>query len=75
MRYTVTVKAVYIQEVEIEADDDMAAESLAIRAFEPDSDSLFSIDVFGLSPWRPDSPLEDILHDEYRQRELDEKHT
>ena len=75
MRYTVTVKAVYIQEVEIEADDDMAAESLAIRAFVPDGDSLFSIDVFGLSPWRPDSPLEDILHDEYRQRELDEKHT
>lgn len=72
MKYTVTVKAVYIQEVEIEADDDLAAESLAIRAFEPDSDSLFSIDVFGLSPWRPDSQLEDILHDQYRQRELDE---
>ena len=71
MRYTVTVKAVYIQEVEIEADDDMAAESLAIRAFEPDGDSLFSIDVFGLSPWRPDSPLEDILHDQYVQQRID----
>ena len=74
MRYTVTVKAVYIQEVEIEADDDMAAESLAIRAFEPDSDSLFSIDVFGLSPWRPESPLEDILRDQDVQKALDEDH-
>ena len=72
-KYTVTVKAVYIQEVEIEADDDMAAEKLAIREFEPDGDCLFSIDVFGLSPWRPDSPLEDILRDEYVQRELDGK--
>ena len=69
--YTVTVKAVYVQEVDIEAEDEQIAERLAMRQFEPDADSLFSIDVFGLSPWRPDSPLEDILHDQYRQRELD----
>ena len=72
-KYTVTVKAVYIQEVEIMADDDLSAEKLAIREFQPDGDSLFSIDVFGLSPWRPDSPLEDILRDESVQRELDEQ--
>ena len=71
--YTVTVKAVYIQEVEIMADDDLSAEKLAIREFQPDGDSLFSIDVFGLSPWAPDSPLEDILRDESVQRELDEQ--
>ena len=70
-KYTVTIKAVYIQEVEIEADDAMAAEKLAIREFEPVGDSLFSIDVFGLSPWRPDSPLEDILHDQYVQQRID----
>lgn len=72
-KYTVTVKAVYIQELEIEADDDLDADKVAIREFQPDSDNLFSIDVFGLSPWRPDSPLEDILRDEYVQRELDGK--
>lgn len=72
-KYTVTVKAVYIQELEVEADDDLDADKIAIREFQPDSDNLFSIDVFGLSPWRPDSPLEDILRDEYVQRELDGK--
>lgn len=72
-KYTVTVKAVYIQELEVEADDDLDADKVAIREFQPDSDNLFSIDVFGLSPWRPDSPLEDILRDEYVQRELDGK--
>lgn len=72
-KYTVTVKAVYIQELEVEADDGLDADKVAIREFQPDSDNLFSIDVFGLSPWRPDSPLEDILRDEYVQRELDGK--
>ena len=72
-KYTVTVKAVYIQELEVEADDDLDADKVAIREFQPDSDNLFSIDVFGLSLWRPDSPLEDILRDEYVQRELDGK--
>lgn len=72
-KYTVTVKAVYIQELEVEADDDLDADKVAIREFQPDGDNLFSIDVFGLSPWRPDSPLEDILRDEYVQRELDGK--
>ena len=70
-KYTVTVKAVYIQELEIEADDDIDADKVAIREFQPDSDNLFSIDVFGLSPWRPDSQLEDILHDQYVQQRID----
>jgi hypothetical protein len=70
--YTVTVKAVYMQEMTILADDMDAAEKLAIREFEPDGDSLFTIDVLGLSPWAPDSHLEDILHEQHRQRELDD---
>ena len=62
-KYTVTIKAVYIQEVEIEADDDMAADKLAIRAFEPDADCLFSIDVFGLDPRRPTDGREDYEYE------------
>lgn len=72
--YTITVKAVYMEEMTVLAEDDIAAEHIAITEFEPNPDSLFSIDVFGLSSWRPDSPLEDILRDQDVQRELDEKH-
>ena len=71
--YTVTIKAVYMEEMTIIADDRDEAERIAMAEFKPDGDNLYTIDVYGLSPWEPDSPLEDILHDQYKQRELDER--
>lgn len=73
MKYEVTIKTVYIQEVEVDADDELEAKEQALKQFYPDPAYIFSMDVFGLDPWRPDSPLEDILHDQYRQRELDDE--
>jgi hypothetical protein len=71
MKYTVTVKAVYVQEFEVEADDEMSAKHVAITDFEPDGDNLFSIDVFGLDPWRPTDHREDIEYERARQEEID----
>ena len=68
---TVTVKAVYMEEIEVEGCDVDEAYRNALSEFKPCSDTLFSIDVLGLSPWTPDSHEEDILRDEYVQRELD----
>lgn len=51
MKYTVTVRATYVREMEVEADDELSARHLAVSQFEPDGDDLFSIDVFGLDPW------------------------
>ena len=72
-RYTVTVRATYVREMEIEADDELAARHLAIGEFEPDDDDLFSIDVFGLDPWRPIDGREDYAYDIYKQKELDDE--
>lgn len=69
--YTVTVRTVYVQEMNIMADDSLEAERVAREEFEPDPDCIFSMDVFGLDPWEPDSPLEDILHDQYVQTRID----
>ena len=71
MRYTVTVRATYVRELEIEAEDDVAARLEAIRAFEPEPDDLFSLDVFGLDPWRPIDGREDYEYETYRQMEID----
>jgi len=72
-QYTVTVKAVYMQEVTVLAEDSIAAESLAIREFEPDADSLYTIDVFGLSPWAPEDGREDYEYETQRQKEIDDE--
>ena len=72
MKYTVTVKAVYVREIEIEADDEYAARHIAITEFEPEGDDLFSIDVFGLDPWRPIDDREDREYEQHRQRQIDE---
>lgn len=71
MKYTVTVRATYVRELEIEAEDDVAARLEAIKAFEPEPDDLFSLDVFGLDPWRPTDGREDYEYETYRQREID----
>ena len=73
MKYTVTVRATYVREMEIEAEDDMAARHIAIGEFEPDGDDLFSIDVFGLDPWRPTDGREDYEYEIHRQKELDDE--
>ena len=51
MKYKVTVKALYYDELEVEADYPEDAYKTAIKQFQPCADSLFSIDVFGLDPW------------------------
>lgn len=71
MKYTLTVRATYVRELEIEAEDDVAARLEAIRAFEPEPDDLFSLDVFGLDPWRPIDGREDYEYETYRQMEID----
>ena len=70
-KYIVTVRATYVREMEIEADDEVAARHIAIGEFEPDGDDLFSIDVFGLDPWRPIDDREDREYEAYRQEKLD----
>jgi hypothetical protein len=69
--YNVSVKASYYDDLEIEADDLDDARRKAIQSFSPCPDNLFSIDIYGLSPWDPKDQLEDIKHEEYRQREVD----
>ena len=71
--YAVTVRAVYVQEFEIRAVDEAEAKTLALKQFEPVPDDLFSIDVFGLDPWRPIDGREDYAHDIYKQKELDDE--
>lgn len=73
MKYTVTVRATYVREMEIEAEDDMAARHIAIGEFEPDGDDLFSIDVFGLDPWQPTDGREDYEYEIHRQKEIDDE--
>ena len=71
MKYTVTVRATYVREMEIEAEDELVARTEAIQQFEPNGDDLFSIDVFGLDPWRPIDDAEDRAYEQCRQEELD----
>lgn len=53
-KYEVQVKASYYDELVIEADSKKEAYRIAVQEFKPTSDNLFSIDVYGLSPWEPD---------------------
>ena len=71
MKYTVTVKAVYTQEMDVFAGDEVEARQIAIADFKPDGDNLFSLDVYGLDPWRPIDGREDYEYEQHRQRELD----
>lgn len=71
MKYLVTVRATYVREMEIEACDELSARHEAISQFEPDGDDLFSIDVFGLDPWRPIDGREDHDYDNWKQKEID----
>ena len=72
-KYTITVRATYVREMDIEADDEMAARHLAIQQFEPEGDDMFSIDVFGLDPWRPIDDREDREYEAYKQKEIDDE--
>lgn len=71
--YNVSVMATYYDDLEIEADDKDEAYRKAIKQFNPESDNLFSIDVYGLSPWDPENGDEDYYHETSRQAELDNK--
>lgn len=71
MKYDITVRATYIREMTIEADDEVEAKRIAIEMFNPDSDSVFSMDVFGLDPWRPIDDREDRLYEQRKQQEID----
>ena len=51
MKYTVTVKAMYWEEIEVEADDAVEAYKVAVQQFKPTGDNMEYIDVFGLDPW------------------------
>ncbi len=51
MKYKVSIKASYYDDLEIEADDVDEARHKAIAAFQPCGDNLFSIDIYGLDPW------------------------
>ena len=73
MRYVVSVKASYYEDMEIDADDAEDANKKAIAAFVPTADNCFSIDVFGLSPWDLYDEGDPDAHDKYRQAELDAK--
>lgn len=55
MIYQVSIKASYYDDLEIEADDVDDARRKAIAEFQPCGDNMFSIDIFGLSPWDFDS--------------------
>ena len=71
MKYTVTVKAVYVDEMDVFASDEDEARRIAIADFKPCGDNLFSLDVYGLDPWRPIDGREDYEYEQHRQRELD----
>lgn len=73
MKYTITIKASYVQELDIEADDEVEARHLAAHVFNPEEAELFSFDVFGLDPWRPTDGREDYEYETYRQKEIDDE--
>lgn len=64
MKYNVSIKASYYDDLEIEADDKEHAYRIAVQTFNPCSDNCMSIDVFGLSPWEPEGNPNEV--DEYR---------
>lgn len=71
MRYAVSVKASYYEDMEIDADNAEDAYKEAIKAFVPTSDNCFSIDVLGLSPWDLGDEGDPHAYDKYRQAEID----
>ena len=71
MKHTITIRTVYVQEVEVEAADEFEAKELAMKQFYPDSAYIFSMDVFGADPWTPTDSREDIEYEAFRQREID----
>lgn len=75
MRYEVTVRTTYIQEMTIEADDEMEAKRIAMKDFYPDPDFIFSMDVYGLDPWRPIDGREDYEYETARQSEIDDENS
>lgn len=75
MKYTVTVKIAYVQEVEIDADDVDDARRTAIDQFDPAEAEVFSVDVYGLDPWQPTNNDEDYAHETARQREIDNENS
>lgn len=73
MKYTVTVRTTYVQEMEIEADDEIEAKKIAMKEFYPDPDFIFSMDVFGLDPWTHTDSREDYEYEIHRQKEIDDE--
>ena len=62
--YSVSIRATYYEDVEIEADDKDEAYRIAVQTFEPCGDNCLSIDVYGLSPWEPEGDSNEV--DMYR---------
>ena len=73
MKYEITVRTTYIQEMGIEADDEIEAKKIAMEEFYPDPDFIFSMDVYGLDPWRPIDNREDYEYETARQKEIDDE--
>ena len=73
MKYTVTVKKSYVQEMDVIACDVDEARKLAIDLFDPKDAEVFSVDVFGLDPWTLGEEGDPNAHDKYRQAELDDR--
>lgn len=73
MKYTVTVKKSYVQEIDVYADDVDDARRAALEHFDPKDADVFSVDVFGLDPWTLGEEGDPNAHDKYRQAELDER--
>jgi len=71
MIYSVSVRATYYDDMEIEADSKEEAYKLAVQTFEPTGDNCMGIDVYGLSPWEPVDGREDYEYETARQREID----
>ena len=72
-KYEMTIRTVYVQEIDIEAEDEIEAKKLAMQQFYPDSAYIFSMDVFGFDPWKPIDDREDRLYEQYRQQEIDDE--
>lgn len=68
MKHELTIRATYLQEMVVEADDEQEAKVIAMREFKPHPDYLASIDVFGPDPWQPigDPHADDKYMDEMR---------
>lgn len=70
MKYNVSVRAVYYDDLEIEADDVDDAHRKAIEQFVPCGDNMLSVDVYGLSPWLLGDDSDPNAADRYKDEQM-----